>query len=273
MRAVEDVGRHLTASQRALPDFVIIGAQKAGTTSLYHYLAQHPAVLGLERKEVHYFDNHAERPLTWYRAHFPTRAAMQRRARQHDGPVLTGEATPFYMFHPFGPARIASALPNVKLIAILREPVARAVSHYHHEVRGGAESLSLEEAIAQEPERLRRELDALGPAAFDDPRSLQRHASFLARGRYAEQMVRVFENVDRERVLVLFSEHLFARPDDVYARACSFLNLPPSPLRDVAPRNAGAYQHVNEAFAERLRGHFAAPNEILADLLGEDLPW
>lgn len=272
-RLLDDVRRRLTASDRVLPDFLIIGAQKAGTTSLYHYLAQHPNVLPLEWKEVHYFDNAFERSPLWYRAHFPRREALAALAEKVSGPALTGEATPFYMFHPDGPRRIRSLLPDAKLIVLLREPVARAFSHYHHERRKGVESLSFEEAVAREPERLRAELERVGEGAYDDPTSLQRHASYLTRGEYARQLERAYAHFDRRQVLVLFSEDLFRDPHGVYERTTSFLGLPPQPLRNVEPRNTGGYSTARIPRADELAQHFAGPNEELSSLLGVRPPW
>ena len=137
--------RRATVSQRAWPDVLVIGAQRAGTTSLWRWLTQHPAfvapVLGM--KGVHYFDLEAHRPPAWYRAHFPLRATLAR----IDG--RTGEASPYYLFHPRVPGQAAAALPrSTRFVAVLRDPVARAISHYHHmrdeghraaaDARGGA---------------------------------------------------------------------------------------------------------------------------------------
>src|SRR5687768_13237463 len=104
-----------TAHLRRLPDFLIIGAQRGGTTSLYRYLTEHPEIDPAVRKEIHFFSRHHEQGLDWYRAHFPRR----------DESSLVGEASPNYLVHPDVPARVAAALPRVKLIALLRNPVDR----------------------------------------------------------------------------------------------------------------------------------------------------
>src|SRR5436189_26280 len=124
---------------RPLPDFLILGAQKAGTTALYAYLRWHPQVTGPSFKEVSFFDRHYARGERWYRAHLPVR----RRA-------VVGEASPSYLFHPLAPERVARMLPEARLIALLRNPVDRAFSHYQHEVALGREQLSFEDALAGE---------------------------------------------------------------------------------------------------------------------------
>ena len=137
--------RRATAPARDLPDFVILGAQRSGTTSLYDWLSDHPAVVPATRKEVHYFDLHYDRGLGWYRAHFP----------MGHGAHLTGEATPYLLFHPLAPDRVARDLPpTTRFVVLLRHPVQRAVSHYWHERRMGTESETLAVAVAAEEQRL-----------------------------------------------------------------------------------------------------------------------
>src|SRR5947209_1159841 len=143
-----------SADRRALPDFLIIGAQKAGTTSLYRYLAAHPDIVASTRKEVHFFDINFWRGEWWYRSLFPLRRRLQRRPPLRNRPAITGEASPYYLFHPFAPERAAQLLPDAKLIVLLRDPVERAWSHYRHEVANGRETMTFPDALAAEPARL-----------------------------------------------------------------------------------------------------------------------
>ncbi len=130
------------------PAFVIVGAQRGGTTSLYRYLAAHPGVLPASRKELHYFTNRHDRGPDWYRSQFPPTPPG----------TITGESTPYYLFHPHAPRRLHAFAPDVKLIVLLRNPVDRAYSHYQLQVRRRHETLPFEEAIAREEERLAGEL-------------------------------------------------------------------------------------------------------------------
>src|SRR5947209_8592328 len=144
-----------TVAVRPLPNFLILGAQKAGTTALYAYLRWHPEITGPSFKEVSFFDRHYARGERWYRAHFPARRRP-----------FVGEASPSYLFHPLVPERVARLLPDARLVAILRNPVDRAFSHYQHEVSLGREPLSFEEAVAHEEERMRGEVErVLGDAS------------------------------------------------------------------------------------------------------------
>lgn len=190
--------RRLTASKRGLPDFLIIGAMRAGTTSLHSYINQHPQVAPALRKEIHFFDRNFHKGLGWYRAHFPCCRAPN---------ILTGEDTPYYLFHPAAPRRIMETLPTVTLIAILRHPVNRAYSHYWQKIRRGRETLSFVDALAAEDGRLQGETERLR----DDPGHHSfnhNHFAYRARGRYAEQLERWFDLVPRDRLLVVSGEEL-----------------------------------------------------------------
>jgi len=147
--------RRLTSSIRVLPDFIIIGVQKGGTTSLYKYLVQQKSVMPAFRKEVHFFDDpNFEKGIGWYRAQLPSSAYKDYQQFIHKEKTIAGEGSPYYIFHPQVPRRIYEMIPAVKLIAMLRNPIDRAYSHYHHNRRERREPLSFAEAIAREPERI-----------------------------------------------------------------------------------------------------------------------
>ena len=127
--------RRVTARHRMLPTFIIIGAQRAGTTTLFFYLRSHPDIEGPKPadssvswpKELHFFDEHFAKGVDWYRAFFPLeRSRARARAEGHD--LITGEATPYYLFHPLVPERVATTVPDVRLIVLLRDPIERAYS-------------------------------------------------------------------------------------------------------------------------------------------------
>src|SRR5690606_23224629 len=211
LRQVADELHWLVAPGRrrageALPDALVIGAQRCGTTSLYHGLAQHPGVARAKKKEVHYFDLNYHRGLTWYQKQFERRRAK-----------LNFEASPYYIFHPKAPERVAAALPDAKIIVILRDPVARAYSHYWHERRLGHETLSFADAIEAEAERLagesRKLLEDDGYYSFN-----HQHFSYVARGCYARQLMRWLQYFPRTRFLFVESESFFEDPRREMAR-------------------------------------------------------
>jgi len=253
-----------TSGVRLLPSFLIIGAKRAGTTSLYEYLVEHPGVVRSRLpKGSHYFDVRFSRGWNWYRSTFPL--AINQRA-------ITGEASPYYLFHPLAPSRIAAALPDVRLIAILRDPVDRAYSQYQFERRGGFEELPLEKALDHEPERLAGEAERMvnepGYESF-----AYRHHGYLARGRYAEQLERLYALVPPSRVLLLQSEMLLADPNAVLDRVWRFLGLPPHILDHPRLLDSGSYGPMATTIRERLQQYYHSHNRRLYELPGVDFRW
>jgi len=266
--------RALTAPLRPLPDFLILGAQKAGTTSLHRYLEQHPAVLPPSIKEVHYFDVQWWRGPRWYRSNFPT--AMQRRAtrRANDGIAITGESSPYYLAHPLVAARVRATLPDVPLVVILRDPIERAHSHYQHNRRMGVEPCeTFEAAIACETERIDGELERI--RADDRYESFgHRHHSYLLRGTYAAQLRIWFEHFPREQFLILENRELSRDTAGVYRRVLEFLQLPAWQPDDFQRHNtAGGSAPLDAALRARLADWFEPHNRDLYELLDRDFGW
>ncbi len=262
-----------TSLLRVLPDYLVIGTQRGGTTSLYKYLNLHP---GIGRphlsKGVHYFDTNFTKGVAWYRSHFPTVAYREYVRRRWHLPLVVGEGSPYYMFHPAVPGRIAAVLPDVKLLVLLRNPVDRAYSHYQHEVARGFENLSFEEAIENEEERLAGEVTHL--IADATYRSFHhQHHSYLARGAYVDQLRVLFSLFPRDQLLVLKSEGFFRDPAATLRSVFHFLGLPP--LKEVSfdRFNAESYQEMAPSTRKRLAEYYEPSNRRLAEELGIDMEW
>ncbi len=273
LRQFDHRARRVNAGARALPDFVIIGAQKAGTTALYAYLRTHPDVFPALKKEVHYFDIHYSEGEQWYRGMFPTRSRLRAASRHRRRTVVTGEASPYYLFHPLAAERAARLIPGARLVVLLRDPVERAWSHYRHEVRAGREELDFADALAAEPERLARAADAVRAGGADGPAAAHRTASYVSRGRYAEQLQRWLTHFSREALLVVQAQELFSNPAREYDRVLRFLGIAPAPGGHFEVHNAGQQSPMDPALRTQLRQLYREPNEQLADLLGTRLPW
>jgi Sulfotransferase domain len=264
--------RVLTARIRLLPDFLIIGAQRCGTTSLQRYLIQHPCIAPAFRKEVHFFDKNLSKGTTWYREHFPSllykyyvTTILRRR-------FMTGEASAAYIFYPHAPKRVLATVPRAKLIILLRNPVDRAYSHYQHEVSLKYETLPFDEAIARESERLHGEREKMLADQSYDSYSY-RHHSYLSRGVYAEQLAIWMSLFSREQMLILQSEDFFARPASVFQKVLRFLDLPPWELSEYKPYNAREYSTMNAATRRRLIDYFEPHNRRLRELVGQKFAW
>ena len=265
--------RKLTSDDRVLPDFIIAGAQKSGTSSLYDYLSEHPQILPAVTKEVHFFDKQYAEGLAHYRASFPRESEIAEQSSRVSGAVLTGEATPYYMFHPHAMKRIAADLPECRIIVLLREPVERAYSGFHQSLRYGFDSRSLQEAIDTEDVIYRAECEKLEEDPLLNSHSHQRH-SYIARGRYVEQLERIFGMFPREQVLVLESGAFFSEPETVTNRVCDFLDLPPVKLQSYSPKHTTKNRGLlDDELRTTLREYYAPWNEKLFDLLGERFDW
>ena len=254
----------MTRHLRRLPDFLVIGVQKGGTSTLFSYLKGHPELV-LPQKEIHFFDLYYDRGLDWYRSHFPMKAG--------GGATITGEGTPYYCFHPLVPERIKADLPAAKLILLLRNPVDRAHSHYQMiRKQGRIGDQSFEEVLDIEEQTLDRETERI----LKDPNHSSEHHriySLLRRGRYYEQIAHWFSLFPREQFLILRSEDFFQNPKDALGRVFEFLAIEPVyPNRNLVV-NAGTYQPLDETTRTRLSRYFEEDQRKLEQLLGPSFTW
>jgi hypothetical protein len=267
---------------RMLPDFIVIGAAKSGTTTLYGALSEHPFVRPcvaddayfLGTKEIRFFDWGFERGEDWYRSHFPLEEERTEFEREHGRAFLTGEASPSYISHIWAPPRIRQVAPKVKVIAALRNPVDRAYSQYQMSRKEGVEELeSFEDAVDREEERLRSEVERMAA----EPRYVSWNFgswSYLARSRYAEQVERWLAHFPREQLLFIKAEDLFDDPQRVLDTVHEFLGLPPHRYDHVVRLNPGAYDDaIAPETRARLAEYFRPHNERLYELTGIDFGW
>ena len=244
------------ATEGPLPDFVVLGTQRGGTSFFYRLLTKHPLVRGAAAKELHFFDNKFSEGVGWYRRCFSE-------GKRIDGQrTITGEASPKYLFDPQVPERMARIVPEARLIALLRNPVDRAYSHYQLEVGRGREARSFEEATQEEMTSAKGEGNTVDVA----------HA-YLRRGLYAEQLERFSFFSNRDRLLVVKSENLFTRRLEVLERVWRFLRLPPFESTLAPPAGRATYEPMDPLTRRRLEGFFAPHNERLYELLNTNFGW
>lgn len=263
-QASRAVGR-ASYALRPLPDFLIVGGQRCGTTSMFHVLRGHPDVVApVFHKGVHYFDVNFHRGEAWYRGHFPVRSDVRR--------TLAFESSPYYMHHPSAPSRIATALPGVRLIVMLRDPVERAYSAYEHEFARGFETEPFERALDLEPERLAGEAARMLADPTYQSHS-HRHHGYATRGEYADQLARLFELFGRDRVLVLESDRFFEQPAAELPKVLDFLGLDPWRPSSFEQHNARPRPPMPAYLRDRLDERFGPHDEMLGQLLGESPRW
>ncbi|HWC64416.1 MAG TPA: sulfotransferase domain-containing protein [Rhizomicrobium sp.] len=264
--------RRLSPGPRAMPDFIVIGAQKSGTSSMFVYLMQHPQVVRPIFKEPYFFDRHYHRGLDWYGRNFPSRGAMDRLNDRHGRRHMTFEATATYVFDPDVPARIAADIPTRKFIALLRNPAERAISAYWHARRMGKEPRSLMEALDTDLKRYEQE-KAFEAGTGPKPQGEPPRPTYLRRGIYAESIARwqsVFSPAD---LLVLQSEAMFANPKSTMARVFAFLGLPHAEGIDYAAQNVGGYGGTDPEARRFLEDFYRPHNEWLNRISRTALSW
>lgn len=262
--------RYLTSGDRVLPDFMIIGAMKAGTTSLFKYLSQHPELFISVPKEVHFFDGGKNPKVdtfakgeSWYRAHFPLK-------NQLSGKAKAFEASPVYLFNPLAPKRIFDTIPNVKLIVLLRNPTERAVSHYLHGARRNWDALPFYEALQAEEARLKPVVEAQ-----DYKSRTFIEYSYKSRGLYRQQLERYFKYFPREQMLILNSSDLFKKTNVTLQGVFEFIGVDPTfEIKDPTTANAAPNKQKFEPYLyEYLNDYFKPHNQALYELMGEDYGW
>jgi hypothetical protein len=260
-RAALFSARRVSPAGRALPDFIVIGAQKAGTSSMFSYLRQHPQVSRPMYKEIYYFDRHYSRGLSWYRCNFPARATLDKMSDRYGRRHVTFEATATYIFDANAPRRIAQDLETNRFVALLRNPIDRAISNYWHARRQGLETRALKPAMEAE-------LEACDTAAAEPPRR-----GYLDRGIYHRAVARWLDHFPRESMLLIQSEKMFADPASVMARVFAFLDLEPFAGIDYAPLNTGDYVESDDEVRRLLGKYYAPHNEILSRMCGTQFDW
>ena len=265
--------RTITSRMRGLPDFVIIGAQKSGTTSLYNFIIKHPTIAPASRKELHYFSGRYRFGEQWYRSNFPTNLSRRYFYKKTKQKLLSGEASPTYMFHPIAPDRMKDILPDIKLIAILRNPVDRAYSQYHHNIRRNDETLPFEKAIELEEERCAREKERLIRDSDFVATHYVKH-SYLGRSIYVDQLENWFKHYNKRQFLILTTDNLRKDPQQTLDQVFDFLGLSPFKVENLMDYHVGNYKEkMNDDTRKFLVEYFKPHNERLSKLLQRRFDW
>lgn len=246
-----------------LPDFVIIGAQKAGTSSLQHYLKMTPGVFVPPRESTHFFTNHYQKGIDYYKSLF------------FAGHGPAGECTRFYIMHPLVPERMSKVIPNVKIIVLLRNPVDRAFSHFQDKIRLGHEKVySFEKVIELEEERIKDEMEIMLSGEPYRHGAPYREHTYLTKGRYVEPLKRWLKYFPREQFMIIQSEEFFKNTSKVYNQILNFIGVSNFELNGYYACNKHPYRSImNPETRKRLVEYFKPYNEELYTLIGRRFDW
>jgi hypothetical protein len=253
----------ITASSRVLPDFIISGTVRSGTTSLYYNICEHPSVLPASYDEIGYFDSNYHLGINWYRSMFPTEKEMKQ-VKKETNFAITGEDTPFYFWKKEAAERIFEDIPNSKIIIIFRNPVDRAYSNYNLGIRKKTESLSFEDAIDEE-------MNFLKTHSFRD--AVDRRRSYLSKGLYENQIKIWFDNFPREQIHILCTEDMKKNPKESLLKIFQFLGIPNYTLKNPQRQKSAEYKKMEDETREKLLAFYKPYNQKLFETIQEKFDW
>jgi len=268
--------KKINASDRLLPNFLIFGGTRSGGTTLQRYIIKHPLVIC--ERNIHFFENTFTNDLDWYRSHFPTKKYKKKIEKKYNQILQIGEQTGTYMFFPGVPKRVKEIIPDVKLIAVLRNPIDMVFSRYIHMKNQGLElSLSFDEAVRTELKRIelvekKPEIKMNNPF-FDNSMVF----NYIKHGNYFERFQEWFKYFPKEQFLIFTNTELTGDPSGFTNKTLEFLNLEPRNMPDnidYKKHNVSNYKEKMSGYAREILGdHFRSPNEKMSKLLNKNLEW
>ena len=265
------VKRHfygITSPLRVLPDFFVIGPGRTGTTSLYHYLDQHPSLSKSAYDELGFFDVNFHLGLYWYRSLFPS-IFTKFRIKLKTNFFMTYDVTPSYVRRPWNAKRIKKLFPDSKLIIVLRNPVDKTYSHYYLSKQSG-ETRTFEEVIEEDMDDV---LKWNIQSRDDNYFATKVEKSKLARGFYVEQLPIWFDEFSKDQILIISSEDLASKTKNTMNDIFRFLNLPEYEIQNIEKVNISKYSKMNPKTRKNLITFFKPYNEQLYQFLNRKFDW
>ena len=259
----------ITGPFRVLPDFIIIGSMKCGTTSLYYDICEHPCASPAAYDEIGFFDSNFHLGLNWYRSMFPTKRRIED-IRRKEGVAITGEDTPFYFWNPVAAKRIQKLLPNIKLITILRNPIDRAYSEYQDLVSSESNSPSFETFIENEINTRRKDSSLITEENFE---IFNQKNSYLLKGVYVDQLKIWAGLFPKEQIFTLSTENLNSEPITALESVFQYLNLPDYKIKNIQHQKQKKYVPMNSQTRKILIEFFKPHNERLFKFIGKKFEW
>ena len=258
--------RYITSPLRILPDFFVIGVVRSGTTSLFHYLNQHPNIAGALYDELGYFDDNYHLGVNWYKSLFPTIFTKKRIQKEH-GKFLSFDDTPFYIYNPQVARRIHENFPNAKMILLLRNPIDRAYSNYN---LTNFAKLTFDEFIKNEIDEINNiDLDSKDESYLVN----NFYEKILPRGFYAKQLEAWYQIFPKEKILINSSEDFANNTDEVLNQIFNFLEIKQVKIKDTTKHNVRKFPPMEQKTRDYLIEFFKPYNESLYKLINEKFDW
>ena len=260
---------YLSSPFRVLPECFVIGVVRSGTTSLYHYLGQHPCIISSAYDELGYFDDNFHLGINWYKSLFPTKSTKNKIIKKY-GKFLTYDVTPFYIYNPLVARRISESFPKAKIMSNLRNPIDRAYSNYIIMLQEGDTTSTFEEMIQAAMNDLEKNKTKLNDEAYVVD---THYENILARGFYADQLEIWFEKFQKRQLLMIPSEDLAQKPDQVLTKVFEFLDLPYFKIKDFTKQNKREYSPMKDKTRKLLIEFYKPYNEKLYSLTNQHFDW
>ncbi len=267
--------RVIGSNYRVAPDFIIAGTRKGGTTSLYNYLVQHPQILRAYEKEIRYFDYNSKKPISWYKSHFPFSLYIKTLKKLKKKKIITGEATPNYIYTKKAIKGLSNINPHIKIIFMLRDPVKRAISDYKYAIRRQAKetvNTTFEKTLDLELEKFKTlNIEDI----FENEDSFEiinSKLKYIGAGLYHYQIKNWLKEFPKSQILIIKSEDFFENPKEVHLKVLNFLGV------DVI--SLGKYKNFLEGkntlnlekeLYDKLHNLYSVENEKLYELIDKKL--
>ena len=260
---------YLSSPFRVLPECFVIGVVRSGTTSLYHYLKQHPSIAPATYDELGYFDDNYHLGINWYKSLFPTKFTKNKIIKKH-GRFLTYDVTPFYIYNPLVAKRIFESFPKAKIISNLRNPIDRAYSNYNDAVEMGDIKIPFEDVVQIAMDEIDKNKSKLNNEAYIVDTYYE---NILARGFYADQLKIWFEKFQKNQLLMIPSEDLAQKTDQILTKIFEFLDLPYFKIKDLTKQNKREYPPMKAETRKLLIEFYRPYNEKLYNLISQHFDW
>ena len=268
------VKRHVyaaTSPLRVLPECAVIGTGKGGTTALHYYLGQHPCIGSSAYDELGFFNENYHLGINWYKSLFPT-VFYKKKMESKNKQCLFFDVTSTYMEEELTAKNVYEVNPNQKIIVILRNPVDRAYSHYHVNVKEKSEKRSFEDAVFEEMNRIKSER-----IIQNKNKNLRvftpNNIHYLKKGFYALQLKSWFKIFPREQILVLSTEEFQEDQNIIYKKIFDFLNIPNMKIKSTEKMEKGNYIPMKHDTQNLLLDYFRQYNYELFELINSEFDW
>lgn len=265
------IGRHIygiTSSFRVLPDFIIIGAKRCGTTSLYEHLGEHPSIIRAKRDNLGFFNNNFHLGLNYYRSFFPT-IWQKNKKRAKENKFMTFDVTTSYFPSPRSAVNIHASMPKIKLILIVRNPADRAYSEYN--LIKEENQTSFEKSVLDEIHRIQDEDSLMLQGKINYP-SIDSNP-LLRKSMYAQQLSSWLKLFSKDQILVISTEDFAVKTQETYDEIFNFLGLPHYDVKNNTKINKGSYVPMKPETRKLLIDYFEPHNKQFFEQNGKTFDW